>query len=136
MKLLIIICAIAVLAAIVGVVGSKLGWFRDEDNDLIPDAAEEAAEKVVTKAKSFKKQVKNRSKRVKEELKDVKEAAGDLAGQLGDVVEAAAGKSKARKGRKPAAKKPIKTGGSGGTSTGNKDGYYRGTRNSADNQEL
>jgi len=73
---------------------------------------------------------------VKEELKDVKEAAGDLAGQLGDVVEAAAGKSKARKGRKPAAKKPIKTGGSGGTSTGNKDGYYRGTRNSADNQEL
>ena len=126
MKLLLFIIAAIVVALIIGAIGSKLGWFKDEDKNLLPDAAEDTAAKAIEKAAKVKKEIKNRSKRVKEELKDVQEAAGDLADQLGDVVEAAAGKSKTRKGRKPAAKKPAKPTSPKAPASGN--GYYKKTR--------
>ena len=48
---------------------------------------------------------KERVERVKEEISDVVEIAKQLNPQIKDVAEAASGKSKSRKGRKPAPKK-------------------------------
>jgi hypothetical protein len=63
------------------------GKIKDEDKDMIADAAEEAVVEIQTRAK-----------RVVQEMKDVGAAVKEVGNQLGDIPAAAAGKT--RTGRK------------------------------------
>jgi methyl-accepting chemotaxis protein len=91
-----VIIVLALLAIGVGsiIYLTKKSIIKDSDGDFIPDVVEEKVE-----------EVKKRVERVKEEISDVVEIAKELTSQVKDVAEAANGKSKARKGRKPAPKK-------------------------------
>lgn len=91
-----VIIVLALLAIGVGsiIYLTKKSIIKDSDGDFIPDVVEEKIE-----------ETKKRAKRVKEEVADVVEIAKELNAQVKDVAEAANGKSKARKGRKPVAKK-------------------------------
>ena len=91
----IILLILVVVVAGIFVATKFFKKFKDEDNDGIPDAVENAVED----GKEIIQDVKERAKRVKEELGDVKDAAKELVNQAGDVVDAA--KKKPRRGRKP-----------------------------------
>ena len=102
MDTILIILGIVAVSAGVIVYFVKKGKIADRDGDLIPDVVEDAVEN----AKKTAKVVKTRAKRVAEEVKDVADAVKEVVEQSKDVVSAA--KGKARKGRKPAAKKVTK----------------------------
>ena len=91
-----VIIVLALLAIGVGTIMylTKKSIIKDTDGDLIPDVVEEKVE-----------EVKKRVERVKEEISDVVKIAKQFNPQITDVAEAASGKSKSRKGRKPAPKK-------------------------------
>jgi len=91
-----VIIVLALLAIGVGTIIylTKKSIIKDTDGDLIPDVIEEKVE-----------EVKKRVERVKEEISDVVKIAKQFNPQITDVAEAASGKSKSRKGRKPAPKK-------------------------------
>jgi DNA-binding protein H-NS len=91
-----VIIVLALLAIGVGTIIylTKKSIIKDTDGDLIPDVVEEKVE-----------EVKKRVERVKEEISDVVKIAKQFNPQITDVAEAANGKSKSRKGRKPAPKK-------------------------------
>lgn len=95
---LIIVVGIILVGVITTYLLTKTGKIKDADGNSIPDVIEEKVEEVINETKA-------RAGRVKEEFADVVEVLSDLNGQVGDVVEAAKGKSKNRKGRKPAPKK-------------------------------
>lgn len=92
----VVIIVLALLAIGVGsiIYLTKKSIIKDSDGDFIPDVVEEKVE-----------ETKKRVERVKEEISDVVEIAKQLNPQIKDVAEAASGKSKSRKGRKPAPKK-------------------------------
>jgi len=73
---------IILLAIIVLLLLYKLDILKDNDNDFIPDEAEELYDKA-------KAEVKSRLENVKAEVKD---AAKNLAKQTGDVFDAMSGK--------------------------------------------
>lgn len=91
-----VIIVLALLAIGVGTIVylTKKSIIKDSDGDFIPDVVEEKVE-----------EVKKRVERVKEEVSDVVAVAKELNAQVKDVAQAASGKSKSRKGRKPAPKK-------------------------------
>lgn len=91
-----VIIVLALLAIGVGTIIylTKKSIIKDSDGDLIPDVVEEKVE-----------EIKKRVERVKEEISDVVEVVKQFNPQVKDVAEAASGKSKNRKGRKPAPKK-------------------------------
>ena len=64
------------------------GKIKDDDKDMIADAAEDAVA-----------EIKTRAERVVQEMKDVGAAVKEVGNQLGDLPAAAAGKT--RTGRKP-----------------------------------
>ena len=106
MKTILIILAIAaVVAGGVYIATKYFKKFKDDDNDGIPDVIEDKVEEVKVKAKKTVNTVKTRAKRVKEELGDVSDTLREVVEQSKDVANAA--KGGARKGRKPAAKKPT-----------------------------
>ena len=76
---------IILLAIIVLLLLYKLDVLKDNDNDFIPDEAEELYDNAKAEAKS-------RLENVKAEVKDVKDAAKNLAKQTGDVFDAMSGK--------------------------------------------
>jgi Tfp pilus assembly protein PilO len=78
---------IILVAIIVLLLLYKLDILKDEDNDFIPDEAEELYDKAKAEAKS-------RLENVKAEAKGVKDAAKNLAKQTGDVFDAMAGKKR------------------------------------------
>lgn len=82
---------IILLAIIALLLLYKLDILKDEDNDFIPDEAEDLYDKAKAEAKS-------RLENVKAEAEDVKDAAKDLVKQTGHVFSAMAGEK--RKGRK------------------------------------
>jgi len=73
---------IILLAIIVLLLLYKLDILKDNDNDFIPDEAEELYDKAKAEAKSRLENVKA----------DVKDAAKNLAKQTGDVFDAMSGK--------------------------------------------
>lgn len=73
---------IILLAIIVLLLLYKLDVLKDNDNDFIPDEAEELYDKAKAEAKSRLENVKA----------DVKDAAKNLAKQTGDVFDAMSGK--------------------------------------------
>jgi len=91
-----VIIVLALLAIGVGsiIYLTKKSIIKDSDGDFIPDVVEDKIE-----------ETKKKVERVKEEVADVVEIAKELNAQVKDVAEAANGKSKSRKGRKPVAKK-------------------------------
>ena len=106
MKLfLIALGVLAVAAGVVYVATKFFKKFKDVDNDGIPDVIEDKVEEVKVKAKKTVNTVKTRAKRVKEELGDVSDTLREVVEQSKDVANAA--KGGARKGRKPATKKPA-----------------------------
>jgi len=106
MKLfLIALGVLAVAAGAVYIATKFFKKFKDEDNDGIPDVVEDKVEEVKVKAKKTVNTVKTRAKRVKEELGDVSDTLREVVEQSKDVANAA--KGGARKGRKPATKKPA-----------------------------
>jgi F0F1-type ATP synthase membrane subunit b/b' len=93
----ILIVLVVLLATLVGMlILNKKGVIKDEDNDFIPDAAEEAFEKTKQMAK---KETKARIKEMSKEAGDVVDAFKEVGNQIGDIPKAAAGKK--RSGRKP-----------------------------------
>jgi F0F1-type ATP synthase membrane subunit b/b' len=82
-----IICVISILLNMY-LVYIYTGKIKDEDKDLIADAAEDAA-----------KEIKERARAVVEEMNDVGSAIKEVGNQIGDISKAAAGKKRA--GRKP-----------------------------------
>ena len=64
------------------------GKIKDDDKDMIADAAEDAAA-----------EIKERAQRVVQEMQDVGAAVKEVGNQLGDIPKAIAGKP--RTGRKP-----------------------------------
>ena len=96
----ILIVLVVLLAMLVTMlVLNKKGVVKDEDNDFIPDAAEEAFEKTKQMAKDAKKETKARIKEMSKEAGDVVDAFKEVGNQIGDIPKAAAGKK--RSGRKP-----------------------------------
>ena len=91
-----VIIVLALLAIGVGTIVylTKKSIIKDSDGDFIPDVVEEKVEEVTKTVE-----------RVKEEVSDVVAVAKELNAQVKDVAHAASGKSKSRKGRKPAPKK-------------------------------
>ena len=69
----------------------KKGALKDNNNNYIPDVAED-------KAKKIKKETKKRVKRVSEETQDVLDSIKEVGNQIGDVPKAILGEE--RKGRK------------------------------------
>lgn len=82
---------IILLAIIALLLLYKLDILKDEDNDFIPDEAEDLYDKAKAEAKS-------RLENVKAESEDVKYASKNLLKQIGHVFSAMAGEK--RKGRK------------------------------------
>jgi hypothetical protein len=64
------------------------GKIKDDDKDMIADAAEDAAA-----------EIKERAQRVVQEMKDVGAAVKEVGNQIGDIPSAVTGKT--RTGRKP-----------------------------------
>jgi uncharacterized protein YjbJ (UPF0337 family) len=64
MSVIAIIVALVVISLAVGAIGTRQGWFSDANDNDIPDAIEDAADKVV-------EEVKERIEDVKEEVADV-----------------------------------------------------------------
>ena len=64
------------------------GKIKDDDKDMIADAAEDAVA-----------EIKTRAERVVQEMKDVGEAVKEVGNQIGDIPSAVTGKT--RVGRKP-----------------------------------
>jgi len=64
------------------------GKIKDDDKDMIADAAEDAAT-----------EIKERAQRVVQEMKDVGAAVKEVGNQIGDIPSAVTGKT--RTGRKP-----------------------------------
>ena len=98
-----VIIVLALLAIGVGsiIYLTKKSIIKDTDGDFIPDVVEDRIEET----KQTVEKVKQTVERVKEEVSDVVEVAKELNAQVKDVAQAASGKSKSRKGRKPAPKK-------------------------------
>jgi hypothetical protein len=95
---LVTVCAILLLF-LIGLILNKKGLLKDQDNDFIPDVAEEAFKKVKKMAKDAKKETKARAKEVYKEGVDVVNAIKEVGNQIGDIPKAASGKK--RSGRKP-----------------------------------
>ena len=98
MKILIVLIVLLAILVVMLVLDKK-GVIKDEDNDFIPDAAEEALEKTKQIAKDAKKETKARIKEISKEAGDVVDALKEVGNQIGDIPKAAAGKK--RSGRKP-----------------------------------
>ena len=90
---LITITILLVLAAILvaAIWMNKKGILKDDNNNYVPDMAED-------KAKKIKKETLKRAKRVSEETKDVLDSLKEVGNQIGDIPKAV--KGEARKGRK------------------------------------
>ena len=90
---LIIIAVLLILAAIIvaAIWMNKKGVLKDENNNYIPDVAEDAVKKA-------KNETVRRAKRVSEETKDVLDSLKELGNQIGDITKAIKGEE--RKGRK------------------------------------
>jgi uncharacterized protein YxeA len=95
--LIVLVVLLAMLAAML--ILNKKGVIKDEDNDFIPDAAEDAFDKAKKMAKDAKEETKARAKNVYKEAGDVVDAFKEVGNQIGDIPKAAAGKK--RSGRKP-----------------------------------
>jgi tRNA splicing endonuclease len=95
--LIVLVLLLAMLAAML--ILNKKGVIKDEDNDFIPDSAEEAFEKSKEFAKKAKKETKSRARSVYKEAGDVVDALKEVGNQIGDIPKAATGKK--RPGRKP-----------------------------------
>ena len=95
--LIVLVVLLAMIAAML--ILNKRGVIKDEDNDFVPDAAEEAFKKSKEFAKKAKKETKSRAKSVYKEAGDVVDALKEVGNQIGDIPKAAAGKK--RPGRKP-----------------------------------
>lgn len=89
----IIILVLLVLASFIFIAMwlEKKGALKDDNNNYIPDFAED-------KAKNIKKETKKRLKRVSEESKDVLDSLKEVGNQIGDIPKAIKGED--RKGRK------------------------------------
>lgn len=90
---LIAITILLVLAAILvaAIWMNKKGILKDDNNNYVPDVAED-------KAKKIKKETLRRAKRVSEETKDVLDSLKEVGNQIGDIPKAIKGEE--RKGRK------------------------------------
>ena len=95
--LIVLVVLLAMLAAML--ILNKKGVVKDEDNDFIPDAAEDAFKKAKKMAKDAKQETKARARNVYKEAGDVVDTLKEVGNQLGDIPKAAAGKK--RPGRKP-----------------------------------
>lgn len=95
--LIVLVVLLAMLAAML--ILNKKGVIKDDDNDFIPDAAEDAFDKAKKMAKDAKEETKARAKNVYKEAGDVVDAFKEVGNQIGDIPKAAAGKK--RSGRKP-----------------------------------
>ena len=91
---LIAITILLVLAAILvaAIWMNKKGILKDDNNNYVPDVAED-------KAKKIKKETLRRAKRVSEETKDVLDSLKEVGNQIGDIPKAIKGET--RTGRKP-----------------------------------
>ena len=94
--LIVLVLLLAMLAAML--ILNKKGIIKDEDNDFIPDAAEEAFKEVKEFTKKAKKETKSRARNVYKEAGDVVDAFKEVGNQIGDIPKAATGKKRA--GRK------------------------------------
>lgn len=81
MNVLAILVAVALLAGVIGAVGSHLGWWADTDGDNVPDALEDLIEEA-------KAEVAAKAKKVKK----VTDEIGDVVEEVKDVVSAIKGK--------------------------------------------
>jgi len=90
---LIAITILLVLAAVLvaAIWMNKKGILKDDNNNYVPDVAED-------KAKKIKKETLRRAKRVSEETKDVLDSLKEVGNQIGDIPKAIKGEE--RKGRK------------------------------------
>ena len=90
---LIAITILLVLAAVLvaAIWMNKKGILKDDNNNYVPDVAED-------KAKKIKKETLRRAKRVSEETKDVLDSLKEVGNQIGDIPKAVKGEE--RKGRK------------------------------------
>ena len=90
---LITIAVLLILAAIIvaAIWMNKKGVLKDDNNNYIPDVAEDAFKKA-------KNETVRRAKRVSEESKDVIDSLKEVGNQIGDIPKAIKGEE--RKGRK------------------------------------
>ena len=95
--LIVLVLLLSMLAAML--ILNKKGVLKDEDNDFIPDAAEEAFNEAKEFAKKAKKETKSRARNVYKEAGDVVDTLKEVGNQIGDIPKAAAGRK--RSGRKP-----------------------------------
>jgi beta-lactam-binding protein with PASTA domain len=91
MIILIAVCAILLLF-LIGLILNKKGLLKDDDNNFIPDVAEETFKKA-------KKEFRSRVKEVYKEGEDVVDSIKEVGNQIGDIPKAISGKK--RPGRKP-----------------------------------
>ena len=90
---LITIAVLLILAAIIvaAIWMNKKGMLKDDNNNYIPDVAEDSVKKA-------KNETVRRAKRVAEESKDVIDSLKEVGNQIGDIPKAIKGEE--RKGRK------------------------------------
>jgi len=96
MNTILIVLGVTAVATAIAFLLTKLGVFKDDDGNGIPDNIDKAAA-----------ETSRRATRVKEELSDVGESVKEVATQAGHVAQAAAGEK--RKGRKPSPKRKAST---------------------------
>jgi uncharacterized protein YxeA len=90
---LITIAVLLILAAIIvaAIWMNKKGMLKDDNNNYIPDVAEDSVKKA-------KNETVRRAKRLAEESKDVIDSLKEVGNQIGDIPKAILGEE--RKGRK------------------------------------